>query len=1529
MDFVSSPTSELRPLFIPACATAISASIFLLHFAFAFRSVNAHVQDQTAKIPSPGIGLLALSIFPFDGLVTSILRITPYVSFLSLFDAILDIAQLYASVLAYLSVSAKNTRHRLVRHANCVLFCVFCVYVYRDLVPLATFTGIPADIGEGRKLWAKIGLLFVTGVIIPLFTPQQYIPVDPLNPQSVLNPEQTASIFSFAFYFFLDHIIFLAYRESQLQEEELYPLPYAMNQLLQYIETRDQNAHIVVRPWVWIALMFLGPIIGSLIFQTQIFIATRSLVRVEAIITELVFAHSLRIRMKAETTGTEKTEGDASVVETPASPSVASAAADVESTDAATPENVDGSSRSEDESETVQASSSSIKSAAKEEVTKPDEKKIEGSLVGKINNLVTVDLGNIVDARDFIVLVIYTPLQLAIGIYFLYVLLGWAVWVGVGSIILLAPVPGYMAKLVQSFQKERLKRTDERVQTVSEAVNVLRMIKLFGWEEKIKVRIGDKRDSELVWIQKRRIIDMASTLVNFIIPVMTMIFTYATYVSYSSLNSGIFMLNPLFSSMTVFDMLRDTISEITFRLNLAVSGKVSLDRVNDFLKNTELLDAFDDKGTAVLPTSDPSSDELIGFRNATFSWSKDSDGSLTRSQRQFQLKIDDEVLFQRNRINLVVGPTGSGKTSLLMALLGEMHFVPSSPDSWYNLPRGSGVAYAAQESWVLNETIRSNIIFDTPFDEERYKKVLYQCALEPDLKLFQAGDQTEVGEKGLTLSGGQKARLTLARAVYSKASILLLDDVLAALEKVTIPVSSSNTHVIRSVHTAQWVVGKCLGGDLIENRTVILVTHNVALTRPIADFVISFGPDGRIQSQGTISETTKRGFLSAQIQEDQEILDKVQQEIDADAPVIEPENGKLIVAEEIQLGHVSSSALKMYFRAMGGKRPLFFFIFFLGGLFFQQFLVALRTWQLGYWAKQYDDHPAEEVDVIFNLSIFVAIVFTSTVSVGVVFIYFVFGQMRASKIIHKNLVDSVLSAPLRWLDITPTSRIIARVTNDVRAVDDSIGNQFWLFTVLIVAMTVKLAAVVIYAPTFFFLGALVGTLGAWVGQIYIAGQLPVKRLMSNTRAPVLAHFGAAIAGLVSIRAFGAQSKLGTESLSRIDRYTRAARNYYNLNRWVGVRIDILGSIFSASLATYLVYVTRSSAGDAGFLINMSVTFTQLLLWAVRSINDFEVQGNFDQCMFPIDSPLLAFENQAIGKFRGILRRVPLTFPSLERIQAYIDIEHEKPITEAGKPAAYWPASGDLWVEGLSARYSEDGPKVLHNVSFHIKAGERVGIVGRTGSGKSSLTLSLLGCIPTEGSVMYDGIETSKLNLDALRSSITIIPQVPELLSGSLRANLDPFGQYDDAELNYALRAAGLFALQSEMDEGRITLDSAISSGGANLSVGQRQIFALARAIVRKSKVLILDEATSAIDYKTDSIIQNSLRQELRGDVSLLIVAHRLQTIMDADKIMVLDAGRLVEFDSPKALLKIKDGKFRALVEESGDRDALYGMAGAE
>ncbi|KAJ7272088.1 hypothetical protein B0H12DRAFT_1200283 [Mycena haematopus] len=1405
----------------------------------------------------------------------------------------------YASVLAIASVGIFGPwRNVVVKHLNTLLLCTFGVYFYRDIFPLATFSLVPRDINEGWLLWAKIITLFAVSCVVPLVIPRQYTPVDPKvpsplrgvyvanmpqNPMPVPNPEQTASLWSLLFYFFLDPIVFLGYRVPHLKFDQLPPLsdydymenlkirawpvgftkrhivfgiiwtyrwtffnmaimlsimalsgflsPLGINRLLEYYGLFCPQS--LMKPWFWILLLFLGPMIASISLQWYIFISTHMMTQTTATVTQLVFEHALRIRVKSETGDKDK--------------------------DAA----ANGPS-----------------------------KKGSANLLGKMTNLVTTDLGHISEARIILLLsFLFIPcnfhsgtkrvvscypcsrssarihhllvpsarLEVSVaslsGFFLLvYVALswGWGTWFFlvfctrqpelVGRVIVaLFPLPGYVSKWQQAVQKAALEKTDARVQTVSETMNVIRMVKMFGWEREMNAKIADKREEELNKLWIRRLLDMASGMLNWVIPILTMLSTYGlpsiTVIAHQDLSPS-----KVFSSMVIFDMLRHQLWFTFHCISTAVNGKVSLDRLDDFLHNTELLDYFASKDTLEVVAPNEPASNLIGFRDATFAWSNDEvDGTLTPSNRRFLFNIQGELLFKPGCVNLVLGPTGSGKTSLLMALLGEMHLVPSSLPSWYNLPRSKGVSYAAQESWVMNDTIRNNILFNAPMDRARYDKVLYQCCLERDLELWDAGDETEVGEKGLTLSGGQKARVTLARAIYADTKIVLLDDVLSALD----------------VHTAKWIVDKCLSGDLIKNRTVILVTHNVVMTSKIAGFVVSLGLDGRVHSQGSILDALEQDEeLAKEVSKDQELLEAVEKEIDP-TPAEKPtkKDGKLIVAEEIQLGHVSWEALNMYCKGMGGAYTVPFFVVMLLALVTNEVLDATQIWYLGYWASL----------TVFSLS----------------YIYYTAGSFRASRTIHKQLVESIMGTTLRWLDFTPTSRIITRCTVDISSIDNEVAEGLQLT----LAMLIKFAAVVLFTPVFFFAGAVVGILGAMCGRIYMASQLSVKREQSNAKAPVLAHFGATMAGLASVRAYGAQEAVMQLSMDRINRLSRATRTFANLNRWVTVRIGLLW-VQAASLAYYLVYFQTERPYNIGFSLDMAVGFANMILHWVRTLNQFEVQGN-----------------------------------SLERIQSYLTIEQEPKSTPAGIPPAYWPASGNLSVDSLSAKYSQDGPTVLHDITFTIKSGERVGVVGRTGSGKSSLTLSLLRCILTDGTVYYDGLPTHSINLDALRSNITIIPQVPELLVGSLRSNLDIFGQFEDAALNDALRSAGLFSLQEDMDEGKLTLDSEISAGGTNLSVGQRQIIALARAIVRRSKLMILDE-----DYKTDAVIQSSLRTELPADTTCLIVAHRLQTIMDADKIMVLDAGRIVEFGSPKVLLG-KNGLLRALVDESGDKDALYKMAG--
>ncbi|KZV93631.1 hypothetical protein EXIGLDRAFT_835559 [Exidia glandulosa HHB12029] len=1411
--------------------------------------------------------------------------------------------------------SSRNTQ----LHLCVTLLSTWFVYVARDMYPLATYTLVPLDAAD-PLLWFKVAVLSVAAVVVPVCIPHTYIPIGASIQNEHVPPEETASWLSFVTFSLLDPLIWKGYSSLHLSYEDLPVLadydsaehlrqrafpeldpfesasfaskprhlvfrllrvfrseyifiavttalrvpvsflaPIGLNRLLTFIESDGEGA--VVRPWVWIIWLFLGPFLSSLVFECYAFVATRMLVQAESILTQLVFEHALRIRVKEETLHT-----------------------DVESES-----NLESSNTSEavPAVKTVRTGSAAEGSNGQTKVPSSTARKAD-NLVGKINNLVTTDLNNIVEARDFLFLVIYCPLQIIICVWFLYEVLGAASFAGLAAMVVTFPIPGFVAAKVNQTAKERAKKTDARVQQVTEVVGLLRMIKLFAWERKIKERIAEKREDELTWIRKTRTMTLINMNLNFAMPLVTMIVAYATY---TMILGGQLTASRVFSSMVVFEMLREQFRMVGSMVPAVIQAKVSLDRLSAFLRSTELLDRYAHLQRADEDVFSAPDQQVTGFQDSSFSWTASDSSSQSRSgrsstpragRRDFALRVSGSLQFVPGALNLVVGPTGCGKTSLLLALCGELHFVPQTPAAWFNLPSGGGVAYAAQEGWVQNETIRENIVFGAPFDEGRYWTVIHQCGLERDLSLFDAGDMTEIGEKGLTLSGGQKARVTLARAVYSDAAILLLDDVLAALD----------------VHTSKWIVDKCFKGGLLRNRTVILVTHNIPLVADIAAFVVSLSPDGRVVGRGTVAEVlshaSSNSKLVAQVEEAKQMDDKVHSVLDA--PPLDRQQrpgGKLIVAEQIAIGSVNWEALALYFKSLGGVT---FWVLYFSCLAMSNAVILMQTWFLGYWAQQYEDAGeghAGEVPAGRYVAGYGALVAINFAVYSAAFMVFLLGSMRASRIIHETLISSILGTTLRWLDVVPVSRIITRCTQDLRSIDGPLGLVFTQTAETAFGILSRLAAIIVMSPIFVIPALFVAVVGRACGQVYIKSQLSVKREMSNARSPVLGHLGAAIVGLTSIRAYGAEAAFKATARERLDKYTRVARTYYNLNRWIGTRTNAIGGLFSAGLAAYLVYGTVPKASTTGFSLSLTVAFSRLILNWTRNLNQMEVEGN-----------------------------------SLERIQEFITIEQEPNPTESGIPPAYWPASGRLRVENLGARYSLDGPPVLRDINFDVLSGQRIGVVGRTGSGKSSLMLSLLRAIFTSGHIYYDDIATDRINLDALRSNITIIPQQPEMLSGTLRQNLDPFDQHDDVTLNDALRAAGLVRLQEGSDTGgRITLDSAISSGGGNLSLGQRQIIALARAITRRSKIMVLDEATAAVDYATDTAIQESIRQELHG-VTLLIVAHRLRTVMDADKIMVLDAGRLAEFDSPRALLQRPNGLLRSLVDESADKDELMTIAKA-
>ncbi|KZT36273.1 P-loop containing nucleoside triphosphate hydrolase protein [Sistotremastrum suecicum HHB10207 ss-3] len=1440
-------------------------------------------------------------------------------------DISLIIFSLYSCLLAVFTIfGTTRQKHVASTHLSLLHLVSFILYVVRDIAPLAVGSA-PADKHDGALGWTRFALLAVTGFLIPGMLPRRTH-----NIASPPAPHQTASYLSRAFHSYLDPLIYKAYKTSNITFDEIPVLadddraktimgkaselmdpvevghqrnllwgmlfmfkkqymtmaciglvqafndfagPIATNRILASLESNSPDSK--VKPWVWILWLGAGPVIGSVMQQSYLYIQCLVLVRVQTILTQLVLVHSLRVRIN--TVWNESASEVAAATAGVSEPSPSSTLLD------STTSNEEGSSTSsdgEDDAATTAALAPSIAPSADQSKPNKDAKakdandetrsKKSEDYSGKINNFLTSDMNSIITLQEW-PQPVFVVLRLSICIVFLYFILGWSALVGMTVMIVCIPIPGYTSQILLKLQRGQMKAADSRLSVVNQTMNALRMIKLFAWESKVEAQIAEKREAELWYIFWNDVMSCTINSLNAVFPIAAMISTYATF---TLVMGEDLTASKLFSSLVVFNRFEMYIHRMFYILPGLLKAKVSLDRIGEFLNNGDLFQ------TPAVEDSD--ADHLdahaVYIRDAIFTWDKPGTYS-DMARHRFRLRIEGDLSFKMNCLNLICGPTASGKTSLLMALLGEMHFRPLVPGGGYNVPRHGGIAFAAQESWVLNATIKDNILFGAPYDKYRFDQVVYQTGLLRDLALFEAGELTEVGEKGITLSGGQKARITLARAVYSTAEIVILDDVLSALD----------------VHTARWVAEKCLGGNLLKGRTVLLVTHNVLLCQPIADYVISLGRDGKVVTQGTVDEALKKNVsLQEEVKAEADAMKRVE-EVQAveglkDSPDTEGDDsrkGKLIAAEDMAVGHVTWASVRLYISSLGG--PLFFLMFLFAGAIRTLFNIFIK-WFYSYWSSQYEKETGGGVNVSFYLGVATGLEMIEIIVIIGVYAFFTFGMVRASRSLHQRLMNSILTCTLRWLDTTPISRVLTRCSQDCQSIDSTLPGMLSTACMMTISLALYFISVIVSVGWPALLpGIFVAVTGVSCGQLYIKAQLPIKRHMSSVRAPLLGHVGAALNGLVSIRAYGAQEAFKEESLRKIDDFTRTARTYWNLNRWIAIRMDSIGAVFSGVVAAYLVYAKDVSSASVGFTLTLINSFSGELLQWVRMTNEVEVQAN-----------------------------------SVERIKELLEIDHEPPSTKNGTPSAYWPASGELRVENLSARYSLDGPEVLKNISFHLQSGQRMGIVGRTGAGKSTIALALLRAIPTTGSVVFDGVDVSDLNLSALRSNVTIIPQHPELLAGTIRENLDPFNEHDDATLNDVLRSSGLYHTQDE--EGGIGLDTDVSSGGTNLSQGQRQILALARAILRRSKLVLLDEATAAIDHRTDQAIQESLRTEFK-DTTVITIAHRLQTIMDSDKIMVLDAGEVVELDTPLALLSKKEGFFKGLVDGSPDRNQLYSSAG--
>ncbi|XP_049538582.1 multidrug resistance-associated protein 1 isoform X7 [Anopheles darlingi] len=1112
------------------------------------------------------------------------------------------------------------------------------------------------------------------------------------------------------------------------------------------------------------------------------------------------------------------------------------------------------------------------------------------STVGEIVNLMAVDAQRFMDLTTYINMIWSAPLQIALALFFLWQILGPSVLAGLAVMIILIPVNGVIANMIKTLQIKQMKNKDERVKLMNEVLSGIKVLKLYAWEPSFEQQVLKIRDKEVKVLKSAAYLNAGTSFIWSCAPFLVSLVTFATYVLVDENN--VLDASTAFVSLSLFNILRFPLSMLPMLISNMVQTSVSVKRINTFL-NQEELDPdnvqHDEKESAPL---------LI--ENGVFSW-----GDEETTLKNINVRVE------RNQIVAVVGTVGSGKSSLLSAFLGEMDKVSGRVNT---LGR---IAYVSQQAWIQNATLKDNILFGKPLDERRYQRIIEACALKPDIEMLPGGDMTEIGEKGINLSGGQKQRVSLARAVYNDADVYFLDD----------PLSAVDSHVGK--HIFEQVIGS---SGLLGSKTRVLVTHGITYL-PETDKIYVLR-QGEISESGTYKELMDRKgafaeFLVQHLQEvneEVEDLDEIKQQLESTGGPIEildqlkrtnskrsrsestSETGsvkdisrqnsttdsnsslrrrisekapevpktKLIEQEKSETGSVKWEVYKHYLKSIGLTLSVATVLL---NMVFQGFSIGSNLW-LSRWST---DKQAENDTGLRDmyLGVYGAFGAGQVISLYLSVLTLVVGSIEATRILHRRLLEGILRSGMTFFDTTPRGRIIARFSNDINTLDYSLPMNIKNFIPTVLRVVATLVVICISTPIFASVIVPIGILYYAVQRFYVATSRQLKRLESVSRSPIYSHFGETIQGVQTIRAYSVQDRFITESDERVDANQLCYCPSIIANRWLAVRLEMVGNLIILFAALFAVLGRESmNAGLVGLSVSYALQITQTLNWLVRMTSDVETN-----------------------------------IVAVERIKEYGETKQEAAweLPNSTLPRE-WPEHGMVEFKDFQVRYREGLELVLRGISFVVEGGEKVGIVGRTGAGKSSLTLALFRIIESAGgSIIIDGQDISKLGLHALRSRLTIIPQDPVLFSGTLRINLDPFNVHTDDEIWKALEHAHLKSFVKGLTAG---ISHEVTEGGENLSVGQRQLICLARALLRKTKVLILDEATAAVDLETDDLIQRTIRTEFK-DCTVLTIAHRLNTILDSDKVIVLDKGQIVEFAPPNELLQTKSSAFYSMAKDAG------------
>ncbi|OLN87834.1 ATP-binding cassette transporter abc4 [Colletotrichum chlorophyti] len=1190
--------------------------------------------------------------------------------------------------------------------------------------------------------------------------------------------------------------------------------PYGLYNLLAFL-ANPKGA--VVRPWVWLLLMFCGPLSRSVFFQQYIFTSTRLVVRLRSALTQELY-HRAISSMELED-------------------------------DIFAP-----------------------KGAAE---TKQDSKRTQSTTsAGRLANLMAADVQAIFGARDIVMITAGVLTGTIISCVGLYTLLGWPALVGMALLFLAGPMAVAVSQVMAKQTRKARRAQDSRISLVSEYLTSIRAVKYFAWEDAIIRTIEEARANEQRDLWRVSLIYVGLNQITALMPYIALLSMFTLYVGVRG--------EPLtaataFTTTYLVKNIRRNVTQVGFMSRNITSAMIAIGRLDKYFASTTPVEEY--------PEGD------LKIQSATFRRNKTA---------AFQLK-DISVDFVEGGLNVISGASGSGKTTLLLAILGET--IKESG----TITRPKDVAFASQTTWLQNDSIRENILFNGPYEKLRYDSVVNACCLPVDLREMDNGDQTVVGENGASLSGGQKARVALARALYSKAPLLLLDDIFSALD----------------AKTSALLWERCFCSDLLKGRTVVLVAQQpwVAAQADVAVTLENGEVKNVEQNLGVtrhpvaVSKDLEGEVTDASDSSDTEVETQTDPLNDG-TKVADDKTAKDVVAQEMKAS--GKSARLMFFKYMTYFGGPWYAVFCLVVMLLSQLAVMGGSLWLSVWVEAYNKEVA--VDIAFYLGIYAAITVTESVVYAAVFLVFENGAWHAARRLHNDFIRAVMRVSLTWYKRTPVGRIINRFSSDMSSLDLTVSPQLRSFLESGMALVIRIFAISSIMPVFIVPAAVTCCAGVIIGEMYTRTAVTIKRLVASAQSPIFTQFADTLAGLAVIRArSGMPDTFAGNLADKLRVWSRAAEANFNCNRWVAMRVDFVTAL--VGLCAGIIAVSKAgvvAAGLVGFSLTNATGLSQTILGLVRSMNDLEVE-----------------------------------LQSFVRIKEYAGLEPEEKSDDsfpeegefADDPSQVipksWPSTGEIEFRNVTVRYDEDGPDILTDVNLKFKAGERVAIVGRTGSGKSTLVLSLLRFTHVvSGQILYDGIDISKIPRRRLREALTIIPQEAVLFNGTLRSNLDPTGRIPEARLERALEscqgiasfqyhraeAGDASATDSDADQAGLALTTTVNAKGENFSHGQRQVLSLCRALVRGSRLMLLDEATASMDYETDRGIQGVLRREVDEERTLVTIAHRLRTIADYDCVVVMGAGRVVEAGRPGELYRAR-GVFYDMVFHSGERGELEALFG--